>query len=549
MHRFVVGLLIVVSALSLLLASTSLWTRRHVVNTDVFVSDAQVMLSQPAVQDRINNLVTDSVMATPDVQAAVNDALTILPPRVQAFRAPIEDGARSVVSRGVQVVLTSQAFTALTTAVLTSAHSQLVNGQPVRFTLGQAKDLVQDRTGLGGQVLGLIPSNVGITVLTPADAPTLYAAIDILKSLWLWMLLVALAALAGALVMSGQPRRTLRAWSITIAVLGLLVLIALRVAPLFIQTKPVNRDAVNAVYAVIAGSLRTWTIWLIVIALVIVALTLMWGHLGLVAAIRRGYRSAVREVRRRRETHEAAARAVARAVEAEGVDTSADDNGLVAVVPNEPWTHRVAADTKAFISGMGLAQRRVALGEFVRRNLRVARWSGIIIAAVVLLFWPAPTLAVLIWIVAIVALYLGLLELVQAGLPPSPAAPQPAPPPERPETQPDRISPRPLPTRTAAEAVTEGPPAPAPTASGDAGDMKEKRDVVPKALVQGQPTGTTPTSASMPRLRPSTRELTPELISTMGDRLDLLVRLGAARDAGVLTDEEFAQEKTQLLAL
>jgi hypothetical protein len=79
--------------------------------------------------------------------------------------------------------------------------------------------------------------------------------------------------------------------------------------------------------------------------------------------------------------------------------------------------------------------------------------------------------------------------------------------------------------------------------------MKEKRDVVRKALVQGQLTGTTPTSASMPRLRPSTRELTPELISTMGDRLDLLVRLGAARDAGVLTDEEFAQEKTQLLAL
>jgi hypothetical protein len=34
----------------------------------------------------------------------------------------------------------------------------------------------------------------------------------------------------------------------------------------------------------------------------------------------------------------------------------------------------------------------------------------------------------------------------------------------------------------------------------------------------------------------------------MGSRLDLLMRLGEARTAGVLTDDEFAQEKTHLLA-
>jgi hypothetical protein len=34
----------------------------------------------------------------------------------------------------------------------------------------------------------------------------------------------------------------------------------------------------------------------------------------------------------------------------------------------------------------------------------------------------------------------------------------------------------------------------------------------------------------------------------MGGRLDLLMRLGDARTAGVLTDEEFTREKAQLLA-
>jgi hypothetical protein len=39
---------------------------------------------------------------------------------------------------------------------------------------------------------------------------------------------------------------------------------------------------------------------------------------------------------------------------------------------------------------------------------------------------------------------------------------------------------------------------------------------------------------------------TPEVMSRLSGRLDLLVRLGAARDAGVLTEDEFAREKSWL---
>jgi hypothetical protein len=41
--------------------------------------------------------------------------------------------------------------------------------------------------------------------------------------------------------------------------------------------------------------------------------------------------------------------------------------------------------------------------------------------------------------------------------------------------------------------------------------------------------------------------LTPQAISTLSDRLDLLVRLGTARDSGVLTEDEFRREKDRLL--
>jgi len=55
-----------------------------------------------------------------------------------------------------------------------------------------------------------------------------------------------------------------------------------------------------------------------------------------------------------------------------------------------------------------------------------------------------------------------------------------------------------------------------------------------------------PAPAALPVPRPA---LDPALLAGLGGRLDLLVRLGAAHDAGVLTDEEFSRQKDELLAL
>jgi hypothetical protein len=43
--------------------------------------------------------------------------------------------------------------------------------------------------------------------------------------------------------------------------------------------------------------------------------------------------------------------------------------------------------------------------------------------------------------------------------------------------------------------------------------------------------------------------LTPAAITTLNERLDLLVRLGAARDGGILSEEEFGREKSRLLGV
>ena len=131
-----------------------------------------------------------------------------------------------------------------------------------------------------------------------------------------------------------------------------------------------------------------------------------------------------------------------------------------------------------------------------------------------LLFWPGPTLSVLIWIVALVALYLGVLSWLENRATPLEAV-----------APPDAV---------AAAVAGNGPPVPVGTVAARAASL-------PGATVNGVPE---PRTSPEPLVPPG---LTPETLSALTGRLDLLVRLGAARDAGVLTEEEFRQEKTRLL--
>jgi hypothetical protein len=124
-RRFVTGLLVLVSAVALVLASTSLWTRRNVVNTQVFVTNVETMVDLPEVEARITERVTSTVMDNPDVQQAIDDALTVLPPRLQTFRSTVEEGIGSLVSAGVRRLLADDPFRPLTQSALTSAHDQL----------------------------------------------------------------------------------------------------------------------------------------------------------------------------------------------------------------------------------------------------------------------------------------------------------------------------------------------------------------------------------------------------------------------------------------
>jgi Short C-terminal domain len=516
MRRFATGLLIVISSLCLFLSSTSLWVRHNVINTGVFVGNVETIVDLPAVQSRVTDQVTATVMTNPRVTDAIDSAVAALPPRLRQFKPTVTNGIQSLVSTGVRRLLAAQPFRPLVSAAVTTAHDQLVNGQPLRFTLGQAKARIpaSAKTGLAGQVLGLLPNDVGVTILTPADAPRLYNAIDVLKSLWWWVGLIGLAALAGALGISRRRRGTLRAWAVTTSVLAFLLLITLRVArgSVLVQVKAENRDAVGAIYDVLAGSLRAWTLWLLAIGLFVLVETIVWGKLGIVSGVRRGSRAAREQLHRYREGRAASAQAAAAESAAAGVPPSA---GAEEAAAELPWTRRVVIGTRAFVDSLELSRRSSHLGGYVRDHFDAARWTGIVLGVFVLLIWPSPTLSVLIWIGAVVALWIGALVWLRNQAPAQARADE-------------------------AEALP-----PAGTAAGTAAVAhRDDGGELPSVPAARQPSNGVPAPRSLqePVLRP-------EVLSSLGGRLDLLVRLGAAHDAGVLTDEEFEREKSRLLAV
>jgi hypothetical protein len=519
MRRFGVGLLVLVSALLLVLSSTSLWTRHNVVNTDVFVANGQRIITDPTVAARVESQVVDTIMAKPEVQQAVDAAVSVLPPRLQVFRPSVEEGTRNLLTRGVNLILTSPQFAGLTGAALRTAQTQILNGQPVGLTLGQAKARIpaEDRTGLAGQVINLIPDDVGFTVLTPQEAPGVYTVLNLLKSLWLWAGLISLGILAGAVVLSRQRMRTLRAWAVTTGVIALLLVLSLGLirGPLLGQVKPANAEAANAVYQGVTASLRSWTLWLVLIMAGITAGTLLWGRIGLVPAVRRGYHAARAKAAQRSEARAASASVA-------GAEGHAEE-------PTRSWPTRITEESRAFVDGLNLPERLAGLAVFLRRNLRAIRWAGVAVGALVLLLWPDPTLSVLIWVVACVALYIGAIELVlTVGA--------------RSETGADEET-SPIPVTTNGGVTAGGDADSAAVLPGQA--VRAGTDGDKEIAGQGEDRGPAPPTVAK---SPANQPMTQEGMSAMSSKLDLLMRLGDARTAGVLTDEEFTSQKTQLLA-
>jgi len=371
--------LIVLATLLAPLTLAVLWMNHDLLNTDNYVAAVAPLSSNPALQDAVAHNLTDELWTKVNVQQQLAGAL---PSWAQIFSAPLSNQLKSYTYQGVHAVVSSKAFGKVWEVANRQAHTQVsaallgkkiagvdtANGQ-VSVDFAPVVDQVKSALdGKGIHVLDPVATTPGSATFVIFRSATLAKAqktVDFFHKLSVALPLLLLAAWVGAIAVSWRRRRTVLQLGFTLALAMVVTLVAYhlgRGAYLNAVSSPqLPRDAAapifDALLVGVLGAART----VFVVGLVI------W--LGALVAGPAGWAVWVRE-------------AVAGVFQSAG--TAAEQRGL---------------DLGPF-------------GSWVARHHRPLQIAGLLIAAVVLVFWGTPGVAGVLWIVAGLLVYLAIVEFV-----------------------------------------------------------------------------------------------------------------------------------------
>jgi len=339
------GILVILTALSLVAATVGVWTNRTLWNQDKFMERVAPVIQEPAVRNAMAVELTDQAFAALDVQNRVEEALSTLatntdvPEQVTFLAAPITQGMYDLVRGKVDEFLASDTFyrywedtlAALhpkVVALLKGDYSQLpnvsVSGGVVQLNLVPIvaqilKDLVQQ--GLGAlninlsipeipadapvdQAVALLSSKLGVqlpadfgqvTIMTENQLTSMQSAANGLRLL-AWGLALLTLLLAMAAIAVAPNRRLALGWlGIGVALgilLGFAALRNVKNAILDAIGPGDVRKAANEVFTQLGGDLRyaaKWIFWISVLVAIVALVLSRRPVLDLMARIGRSF--------------------------------------------------------------------------------------------------------------------------------------------------------------------------------------------------------------------------------------------------------------------
>lgn len=184
-RSIVAGILVLLTALSVVSATLGVWTKRTLANPDRYVSLVSSLAKDPAVTDALAVKLTDQVFIALNIQQRVQDALVSipnLPPAAGFLAGPIVASAQNVVLNQVKTFLASDTFANLWTdvnrqvyvklqALLNGDYSQLPN---VSINGGEVQlNMVSVIASIIQQVAQHTVDALGINVTIPSIPATL----------------------------------------------------------------------------------------------------------------------------------------------------------------------------------------------------------------------------------------------------------------------------------------------------------------------------------------------------------------------------------------
>jgi MFS family permease len=213
-RRIGVGALLVVGTLLWTALGFAVWANRQALDTDNWVDTSGAMLEDEEIRTAVGLFVIDRLYESDAVEARLAE---VLPPRLVPLAKPAAAGLKQVAQRNAGRVLGTDAALQAWEAANRTAHKTLIRivesdvaSGDVSLDLGSLFEQMATATGLPPTAVEKLPPNVtSLQVASPDKLQTARDLLDLFNTI-LWVLLVlSLAAFAGAIALSRDRRRTI----------------------------------------------------------------------------------------------------------------------------------------------------------------------------------------------------------------------------------------------------------------------------------------------------------------------------------------------------
>ena len=275
---------LVLAGVLLLLTCFSIWINRVALNTSQFADTSTQLIDDPEIRRAVAQRSVDELYANVDVEAAIEERL---PKDVKSLAGPTAAALRQTAPTVVDRALEQPALQKLWTQAIEQSHKTLVqvlegNGDVVSTQGGvvvlDLREIVleaADRLGIRSQVQDRLPADAGrIVILRSDELDTAQNVFQLLKTL-AWVLpILTLLAFGGAVWLAPDRRRALLGVGVTIAIVGILGLLAARLTGNYVVDSLVKehdvRPAANNAWDILTDLMRSSFRFLVVIGILFV---------------------------------------------------------------------------------------------------------------------------------------------------------------------------------------------------------------------------------------------------------------------------------------
>jgi hypothetical protein len=232
--------LTVLGALLLVVSIAANFVERQALDRDNVEDTARELITDDAIQQRVAASLTEQLFTNVDVEAALAERL---PPAQQSLAGPLAGALPPVAERVALRILDGPRFQELWVTAVGGAQAQVVRvlddearfleteGGVVAIDLRPLLLELTEQLSIAPNLSDRLPENAGVITIFEADQ--LQKAQDLTRLLrfladWVWV--VALLAWIGAVVLAWDRRKEVRAIAIGFVVVGVLLLLARRLA-------------------------------------------------------------------------------------------------------------------------------------------------------------------------------------------------------------------------------------------------------------------------------------------------------------------------------